>query len=120
MAETTDDMVITFLRSAGVDIPAGTSNLGGFDTEVLVAACATCLNAIAQQKGEVERLPVKLPRNPGARFRACTALAAAITANGFDGEIGFNQFLYPSEKETRNMLLFLIDQMPKADGTWVG
>ena len=120
MAETTDDMVITFLRSAGVDIPVGTSNLGGFDTEVLVAACATCLNAIAQEKGEVERLPVKLPRNPGARFRACTALAAAITATGFDGEIGFNQFLYPSEKETRNMLLFLIDQMPKADGDGEG
>ena len=120
MAETTDDMVITFLRSAGVDIPVGTSNLGGFETEVLVAACATCLNAIAQQKGEVERLPVKLPRNPGARFRACTALAAAITATGFDGEIGFNQFLYPSEKETRNMLLFLIDQMPKADGDGEG
>ena len=38
MAETTDDMVITFLRSAGVDIPVGTSNLGGFETEVLVAS----------------------------------------------------------------------------------
>ena len=113
---TTDELVIQFLGSAGVELPAKVASLGDLDSEALFAVCGHCLNAIAADHGKEERLPSKLPTNPGARFRACTSLATAISGLGFDGEIGFNHFLYPSEAETRKLLLFLIDQMPKTDG----
>ena len=54
------------------------------------------------------------------RFRVCTSLASAITSLGFAGELGFNHFLYPSEAETRRLLLFLVDQMPKGGGEGEG
>ena len=109
-----DDILLTFLRSAGVEIPDKASSCAQLDSPAVFSACAHCLNEIAQESGDTQpRLPVTLTNNPGARFRACTAMAAAITKLGFDGEVGFNLFLYPSEAEVRRVLLFLVDQMPK-------
>ena len=117
MAETTDDLVISFLHEAGVELPDGLASLGALDDATLVSACAHCLNVIMETRGEAQRFPRKLSPNPGARFRACTALSGAITALGLPGEaIGFNHLLYPSEAESRRILLFLVDQMPKGEG----
>ena len=114
MGDTTDDLVIGFLRDAGVDLPEDTTSIGELESEHVAAACAHCLNIVMEARSDSQRFPKKLSSNPGARFRTCTALANAISGLGFPGEIGFNHFLYPSEKETRQLLLFLVDQMPKA------
>ena len=116
MAETTDELVLGFLRAAGVSLPpAKISSLGDLDSEAIVAACAHCLNEIAWASGAGNRLPTQLSSNPGARFRHCTQLASAISDLGFPGEVGFNSFLYPSGAESRKLLLFLVDRMPKGD-----
>ena len=120
MVETADDILLAFLRTSGVSLPEGVATCAELDSEAVFAACAYCLNAISQERGEQQRVPSKLMKNPGARFRACTALATGITALGFDGEVGFNLFLYPSEAETRKVLLFLSGDtpVPQSDLAW--
>jgi len=110
----TDDILLAALRSIGVDSDA--TSVGQFESATVVSACSRCLNAINEAAGEDGRFAEKLPGNPGARFRLCTGLAEAVNAMGFSPELGFNNFLYPSESETRKLLLFLVDSMPKADG----
>ena len=115
MAET-DDILLAALRQTGVDIPEGVISVAHFDSATVVASTARCLNTINEAQGEEARFKEKLPGNAGASFRLCTTLAEAVAALGFKAELGFNNFLYPSERETRAMLLFLVDAMPKTDG----
>ena len=116
MGSENDDILFAALRQVGLDLPEGASSVAHLDSATVVAACARCLNAINESQGEDTRFAEKLPGNAGASFRLCTRLAEAVTALGFTSELGFNNFLYPSERETRKLLLFLVDAMPKADG----
>jgi hypothetical protein len=34
---------------------------------------------------------------------------------GFTGDIGYNQLLYPNEKDTRRLLQFLVQRLPKVE-----
>ena len=115
MAET-DDILLAALRQTGVNIPEGVSSVAHFDSATVVASTACCLNTINEVQGEEARFQEKLPGNAGASFRLCTTLAEAVAVLGFKAELGFNNFLYPSERETRTLLLFLVDAMPKTDG----
>ena len=111
-----DPLVLQFLADAGVELPPDAKSFGDLDAEAVVAACGVCLNVIMEARGEEQRFPKKLASNPGVRFRVCTSLAASVSALGYPGELGFSQILYPSEAETRQLLLFLVDQMPKGEG----
>ena len=115
MAET-DDILLAALRQTGVDIPEGVTSVAQLDSATVVASTARCLNTINEAQGEEASYKETLPGNAGASFRLCTTLAEAVAALGFKAELGFNNFLYPSERETRAMLLFLVDAMPKTDG----
>ena len=93
-----DDILIATLRQTGANIPDGAASVREIDSPALFGACACCLNAINEARGEEQRFPSALPGNPGVRFRACTNLAGAITALGYPEELGFNHFLYPSRR----------------------
>ena len=111
----TDDILIATLRQTGAELDGAIVSIREFGTEAIVAACACCLNVIHEARGEEQRFPLKLPKNPGVRFRLCTNLAKAIAALGYAEEVGFNHFLYPNEAESRGLLLFLVDTLPKSD-----
>ena len=57
---------------------------------------------------------VGLPKEMSARFRACTELAESVKKLGFKQEIGFHQFLYPSDKFSRDLFAFLLERLPQA------
>jgi hypothetical protein len=57
----------------------------------------------------------RLPKEMSARYRICSTLAAACQQYGFRGELGFHQFLYPNETETRKLLTWLVEALPKAE-----
>lgn len=116
MGENSDELVLSFLRAVGVDVSDGVKSLGQFTPEDIVAACSRCLNVIMESKGEQQRFSEKLSKNPGARFQLCSSLATAITALGYERELGFNHLLYPAEADTRRLVQYVIDAMPKADG----
>ena len=80
-----------------------------FSVDHLVEAVARSLRAINPSFD----LPTSLPAEMSGRYRIGSALAAACQELGYRGELGYHQFLYPSEAETRRILLFLLEAMPK-------
>ena len=112
---TTDDILLAALRQSGVELDERLASVKQLETEQVVAACARCVNLIHEARGVAERFGESMPANPGLRFRSCTTLAAAICALGYPEELGFNHFLYPSEAETRRLLLYLVGALPRAD-----
>ena len=58
---------------------------------------------------------MRLPKEMSARYRICTNLAASCQQYGYRGELGYHQFLYPSEADTRKLLMWLIEALPKAE-----
>lgn len=93
-------------------IPASIESVGSITADVLVEILIRALQIIT---GNKEDLPVKLPQNIAARHRICTFIATAIKENGFIGECGYNQLLYPLENNTRNILNWVVDKLPKPD-----
>ena len=67
---------------------------------------------------ESKELPVVPPVNVAARHRAATSVAAAIKSGGLiQGDIGFNQILYPSEKDVRRLISWAVSNLPQAGDT---
>eukprot|EP01047_Picozoa_sp_COSAG01_P026099 COSAG01_NODE_1671_length_9555_cov_12.742597_5_plen_165_part_00 len=60
-----------------------------------------------------ETLPTSLPEEMSGKFTAATKLAEAMAAAGWDGELGFQQFLYPEEKVVRKIISWLVQRLPK-------
>lgn len=79
-----------------------------FDTEHLFSACAILLQALG-----VQNLPLQMPKSNAARFRLCADLASKVQEQGYSGDLGYQSFLYPNPNESRTLLLFLIDRLPK-------
>jgi len=108
--EEIDEILFVSLRQSGVALDAQAS-MSSLDPETFVAATGVCLRAITQD----EDLPAALPDEMSGRFQVCTKLANVMMSNGFNGELGFQQFLYPDEKEVRKMLSWLVQRLPKAE-----
>lgn len=64
--------------------------------------------------GEI-KFSVVLPPNIAARHRICTNIAAKIKELGYSGDCGYNQLLYPVEHQTRSLINWLVQKLPRAD-----
>jgi len=115
-----EELILATLRQLGVTLPSSISDIGQLETATIVASCARCLNVIHEAQGSDQRFAEALPANPGVRFRLCTSLARAIAGLGYTEEVGFNNFLYPNAKDTRKLLLYLVDAMPRSEATGDG
>jgi hypothetical protein len=71
-----------------------------FEPEMLVLAVSTCLKAITAN----DSLPSELPEEMSGKFTVCTLLANTMMEQGYTAELGFQQFLYPDDKEVRPLL----------------
>ncbi|KAG3110688.1 hypothetical protein PI124_g10171 [Phytophthora idaei] len=56
----------------------------------------------------------KAPVGVAARHRVGSQLANILKELGYAGDCGYNHFLYPSEKETRNILSWLVGKLPRS------
>ena len=63
--------------------------------------------------GDVD-LPYALPSNIASRHRICTTIAARVKDAGFIGDCGYNQLLYPLEQQTRALLNWLVQKLPRS------
>eukprot|EP00854_Cymbomonas_tetramitiformis_P025688 gene25688-31414_t len=106
--EEADEILLLSLRSAGCEIPAETT-LHDFSPELLVGCCSFCLQVICP----TEKFATKLPEDPSGRFRVCNVLAAALQRLNYQGELSFHQFLYPNIQDSRKLLAYLLDQLPR-------
>ncbi|KAF1612158.1 UNVERIFIED_CONTAM: Coiled-coil domain-containing protein 22, partial [Eudyptes pachyrhynchus] len=79
--------------------------------ELVVEAAVRCLRAVRPALGAP--LSPLLPPGISARFRLASDLAAACQELGFGGDVGYQTFLYSSEHDTRRLLLFLVEKLPR-------
>ena len=47
------------------------------------------------------------------KFRFCQELAEACQNLGYSGDIGYHSFMYLSEKSARDLLMWLIEKLPR-------
>eukprot|EP00943_MAST-04B_sp_MAST-4B-sp1_P000484 g484.t1 len=115
-----DEILFISFKQAGIYISEDVKNIDDFDANIVISVCAQTLKIIHAANGtlssKIKKLPESLPKNVAARHRVCTNLGTFIKALGYTGETGYNQFLYPNSKDVRNLLLWLIDQLPKDEG----
>lgn len=103
------------LREVG-GIPGQVQRLSDVKAEVLVSIVARSVMLIdAAEEREGRQLPQRLPSGAASRHRLCTQIAARLKELGFEGEIGYNQLLYPNESSTRAVLTWLVDRLPRTD-----
>lgn len=96
---------------------------------MVVEACVRCLRVILPDFDS----PATMPEVMSARYRMCSTLAnacqvshvtlqavslyarvvCAIQGLGYQGEIGYQTFLYSSVKEWRKLLMFLLEKLPR-------
>ncbi|RZF40303.1 hypothetical protein LSTR_LSTR013245 [Laodelphax striatellus] len=108
--EEVDKIIIHSLKDVGCDIDEEVKSLQQFTTEMVVEAAVKCLDVIVTPK---LGLPTSLPQSMSARFRLGTTIAEACLELGYNGEMGYQTFLYPSEAELRKIFVFLIEKLPK-------
>ncbi|XP_003418024.1 coiled-coil domain-containing protein 22 isoform X1 [Loxodonta africana] len=108
--EEADRILIHSLRQAGTAVPADVQTLRAFTTELVVEAVVRCLRVINPDVGS--GLSPLLPLAMSARFRLAMSLAQACMDLGYPLELGYQNFLYPSEPDLRDLLLFLAERLP--------
>ncbi|XP_037744454.1 coiled-coil domain-containing protein 22 isoform X6 [Chelonia mydas] len=94
-------------------VPEEVQSLREFTTELIVESVVRCLRVIHPSLGA--SLGHVLPPGMSARFRIGTSLAQACQELGYQGEVGYQTFLYSNEPEIRRLLLFLVEKLPRDD-----
>jgi hypothetical protein len=57
----------------------------------------------------------QLPVSVAARQRICTDVATRIKGLGYTGECGYNQILYPTESQSKALLSWLVQKLPRSE-----
>lgn len=107
--EEVDNIIIHTLREIGCDLAEEVVSLKEFTPEMVVHAVAHCLSKVDEEIN----VPSSLPQSMSARFRIGATLASTCKDLGYKGEIGYQTFLYANELEIRNVMMFLIEKLPK-------
>ncbi|XP_067948354.1 coiled-coil domain-containing protein 22 homolog [Watersipora subatra] len=108
-----DRIILLSLKFIGCDVEDGGEGLARFDADMIYDAVLRCVEAIKMRNCD---LPRKLPPGMSQKFRAGSSLATLVTELGYKGEVGYQTFLYSNEAGIRNVLMFLVDKLPR-DGS---
>uniref|UniRef100_T1JM55 Coiled-coil domain-containing protein 22 homolog n=1 Tax=Strigamia maritima TaxID=126957 RepID=T1JM55_STRMM len=106
--EEVDHIIIQQFRQID-DIDDKVDRLKEFSTELIIEATVRCLRVI---KPNIE-LSHHLPPGMSARFRLGSILAQTCVDLGYQGEIGYQTFLYSDEADIRRVFMFLLEKLPK-------
>ena len=109
-----EQILLVALRLALVEyggVPSSVVSMADIGASELVCIVARSLKLMDGEASFSE----KLGAGAASRHRACTGMAARLKDLGYDGEIGFNQLLYPSEASTRSLLTWLVDRLPRGE-----
>lgn len=107
--EEVDNIIIHTLKEIGCEINEEVLTLREFSVEMVVHSVSKCLSTINDQLN----VQSVLPESMSARFRVGSTLASSCKELGYQGEMGYQTFLYANEHNLRNVLMFLIEKLPK-------
>jgi len=107
-----DEIVLLALRSIECKIPEQIKSVKELTAEMIVEVVARSLWLISN--GEV-KFSVLLPTNIASRHRICTNMASKVKDLGFTGDCGYNQLLYPVEAQTRQLMAWLVQKLPRSE-----
>lgn len=111
-AQEADGIVIDTLRDIGCKLGKDFQSLKQVNCDILTEAVSRCINLI-EDNGDA--IPNKIPRGVAKRHRYCTLLGEKMKGLGFNGDCGFQQFMYPNVRDSRKMLVFCVNKLPKAE-----
>lgn len=106
-----DKIILVSLAHIGCEIPQDVTSLKEFNADMIVEGVARGLKAIDSKL----EFATKLPPEMSSKYRHCSALAKACQELGYRGELGYHQFLYPNENESRRLLMWLVEMLPKIE-----
>lgn len=107
-----DEIIFLAFRQAELPLPAKIESVRDLTPDQSVELISRSLYLISN--GDV-KFPLTLPANIATRHRICTAVAQKIKELGFLGECGYNQLLYPVEAQTREILTFIVEKLPRTE-----
>eukprot|EP00808_Paulinella_micropora_P031807 g55886.t1 len=108
--EDVDSILIPILNQFGCQFDEKKS-IAKFESDDIYHAAATCLKAINPE----HEYTLKLPPGKAPRFRLTSNLSNEIKDMGYNREMGYQTFLYPTEQDSRQLLIWLVDKLPKND-----
>ena len=91
------------------NLPKDFDALDRLDGAILTEGVARCINLIEGS----DVVPTKMPRGVAKRHKFCTELGKRMKGLGFNGDCGFQQFMYPNARDSRRMLVFCVNKLPK-------
>ena len=97
------------LRSNSSDIDEDVRSIRQFSSEMVLQAVLLSLQVIEPNKEH----PSSLPRNMSARVSVCADIAQNIKDLGYRDDLGYHQLLYPNENDTRRLLSWLTNILPR-------
>eukprot|EP00485_Elphidium_margaritaceum_P001794 CAMPEP_0202696040 /NCGR_PEP_ID=MMETSP1385-20130828/9421_1 /ASSEMBLY_ACC=CAM_ASM_000861 /TAXON_ID=933848 /ORGANISM="Elphidium margaritaceum" /LENGTH=663 /DNA_ID=CAMNT_0049352137 /DNA_START=17 /DNA_END=2008 /DNA_ORIENTATION=+ len=106
-----DGIIIPILRTIGCEIRDDITSFAQFEAAQLVHALVKCLHKIDDAK--YDKISPKLPASIAKKVQIGTVISNAMKEQGFRGEIGYDKVIYPNEKDTRHLLRFLVQKLPK-------
>ena len=109
--EEVDGTIIRQLRELDCSLDEDKKTLRQLDEVEVMQCVMRCLSFILPQRD----LPAS-PRsnaNMASKYNVANFIASTCKELGFRGDLGYQSLLYGSESDVRNVLLFLIEKLPK-------
>jgi len=107
-----DEIILFSFRQIDCAIPSEVAKVSEINADLLTEILSRSLLLITD--GEVQ-FPLALPQNIASRHRICTSIAAKIKELGYLNDCGYNQLLYPVESQTRDLLTWIVEKLPRSE-----
>ena len=103
---------LLLMSISSVPICAGLTSISDLlDSAILLQVSLDCMSAILPG----EEIPKVVPTLTTAKYQLCILLTKKLKNLGFQGDIGFNMFLYPNLKDVRILMSFIAEKLPKEE-----
>ncbi|CAD5226654.1 unnamed protein product [Bursaphelenchus xylophilus] len=109
--EDLDDMIMKTLSQIGCSFCKDVDSLALLGIDDIFEAIVRLLCLCDPRAKEIPSL--KLPSQMTIRYREATRVADAVKSLGIREKIGYHTILYPNLYDIRNIMIFLIEKLPK-------
>eukprot|EP00823_Brevimastigomonas_motovehiculus_P006183 TRINITY_DN5007_c0_g1_i1.p1 TRINITY_DN5007_c0_g1~~TRINITY_DN5007_c0_g1_i1.p1 ORF type:complete len:678 (-),score=202.46 TRINITY_DN5007_c0_g1_i1:131-2080(-) len=109
-----DEIIMPILEQAGCGLPSTVNSISKIaaNVDLLYQVVTRLLLTIKSTLFFPKAFPPA--QNKAVRVRVATSITSAIDDLGFRGEHGFQMFMYPQEKDVRELLSWLVNRVPAA------